>query len=95
MATKISIDKSGRVILPKRIRDRMALSAGDELLVGQQGEQITLRPVRSVATLKKEHGVWVYQDERSEESISELVEKHREDRLRDQGLKAITSGRTR
>jgi len=81
MPKSVPIDKAGRVVLPKSVRDKMRLSAGDELLVEQQGEQLTLRPLRSQATLKKERGVWVYQGERSAISITELIEREREKRL--------------
>jgi AbrB family looped-hinge helix DNA binding protein len=83
MSGSIPIDKAGRIVLPKSVRDKMRLSAGDELLVEHHGEQVTLRPVRSQATLKKERGIWVYQGERSSISISEVIEHEREQRLGD------------
>ena len=83
MAEKIVIDKAGRVVLPKRIRDKMRLSAGDALLLEHQDEQLTLRPARPQAALTKEQGVWVYQGERSEESIPDLIDVAREKRIRE------------
>jgi AbrB family looped-hinge helix DNA binding protein len=83
MASKVSIDKAGRVVLPKTLRDRMQLAPGDDLLVESEGERITLRPVRPQATLRKERGVWVYQGEPSDASIPELVDRQREKRLRE------------
>ena len=83
MASKVSIDKAGRVVLPKALRDRMQLAPGDDLLVESEGERITLRPVRPQATLRKERGVWVYQGEPSDASIPELVDRQREKRLRE------------
>ena len=83
----ISLDKAGRVVLPKDLRDKIRLEAGDELLVEETGEQIILRPVRAQATLKKERGVWVYQGargaERSSESLPDLIDAAREKRLRE------------
>ena len=83
----ISLDKAGRVVLPKDLRDKLRLEAGDELLVEEAGEQIILRPVRAQPTLKKERGVWVYQGEhgvdRSNESLPDLINAAREKRLRD------------
>jgi hypothetical protein len=35
--------------------------------------------------LKKEYGVWVYQGEPSDESISDLIERDREKRARELG----------
>lgn len=83
----ISLDKAGRVVLPKDLRDKLRLEAGDELLVEETGEQIILRPVRTEPTLKKERGVWVYQGqsraERSNESLPNLIDAAREKRLRE------------
>lgn len=83
----ISLDKTGRVVLPKDLRDKLRLEAGDELLVEETDEQIILRPVRAQATLKKERGVWVYQGERgaepSNESLPDLIDAAREKRLRE------------
>jgi hypothetical protein len=44
---------------------------------------ITLRPMRPKALLKKEHGVWVYQGERTSASISGLIDRERKKRLRE------------
>ena len=60
MTAKITLDKAGRVVLPKPLRDELELSAGDTLELETRGEQITLRPVRGTAPLRKERGIWVY-----------------------------------
>jgi hypothetical protein len=39
-----------------------------------------LRPVRPKAMLKKEHGVWVYQGETTNVSITDLIDREREKR---------------
>ena len=83
----ISLDKAGRVVLPKDLRDRLRLEAGDELLVEEADQQIVLRPVRSQATLKKEQGVWVYQGgndtKRLTESLQEQIDAVRDERIRE------------
>lgn len=83
MSTKISIDKAGRVVLPKSLREKMRVGPGDDLLVEAQGDHITLRPVRPEALLKKEYGIWVYQGEPSDTSIPELIDAEREKRIRE------------
>lgn len=60
MTTKLTLDKAGRVVLPKPLRDELELAAGDILELESRGEQITLRPVRGSAPLRKERGIWVY-----------------------------------
>jgi AbrB family looped-hinge helix DNA binding protein len=83
MATRISIDKAGRVVLPKALREKMRVEAGDDLLAEAEGDRITLRPIRQEALLKKELGIWVYQGESSSLSIPELIAAEREKRVRE------------
>lgn len=83
VATKISIDKAGRVVLPKSLREKMRVEAGDDLLVEAEGDRITLRPIRQEALLKKEYGIWVYQGEPSDSSIPDLIDAEREKRIRE------------
>jgi len=83
MATKISIDKAGRVVLPKSLREKMRVEAGDDLLVETEGDRITLRPIRQAAPLVKEFGIWVYQGEPSDSSIPDLIDVEREKRIRE------------
>ena len=83
MANRISIDKAGRVVLPKAVREKMRVEAGDDLLVEAEGDRITLRPVRQEAPLKKELGIWVYKGESSSISIPELIEAEREKRVQE------------
>ena len=60
MNTRLTIDKAGRIVLPKPLRKELHLEPGDALEMDSAGEQITLRPVRGTGPLTKEHGVWVF-----------------------------------
>ena len=60
MQTRLIIDKAGRVVIPKALREELHLEPGDALEMESAGEQITLRPVRGTGPLMKEHGVWVF-----------------------------------
>lgn len=60
MSTRLIIDKAGRVVIPKPVRDELHLEPGDALEMESAGEQITLRLVRGTGPLAKEHGVWVF-----------------------------------
>ncbi len=53
------IDKSGRVLIPKLLRDELHLEPGDTLDLEGAGEEIILRPVRGTGQLSEEHGVWI------------------------------------
>lgn len=60
MNARLVIDKAGRVVIPKPLREELQLQPGDTLEMESTGEQITLRPVRGTGPLTKEHGVWVF-----------------------------------
>ena len=60
MNSKVTIDRAGRVVLPKTLRDEMHLSPGDTLDLTVKGDEVTLRPSRGATPLQKERGVWVF-----------------------------------
>src|SRR5580700_7098357 len=60
MNTTVTLDKAGRVVIPKTLRDELHLEAGDRMTLESAGESVTLRPVRSASPMRKEHGVWVF-----------------------------------
>jgi len=60
MNGKVTLDRAGRVVLPKNLRDELHLSPGDTLDLIVQGEEVTLRPRRSSSPLQKKQGVWVF-----------------------------------
>jgi AbrB family looped-hinge helix DNA binding protein len=58
--THVTLDRNGRITIPRRLRDELRLMPGDELEVETQGGEIVLRPVRGTSALTQEHGVWVF-----------------------------------
>jgi len=80
---KLIIDKAGRVTLPKRLREQLHLAPGATLDLESEGEKITMRPIRAKAILAKEYSVWVYQGGLGDDSIPELIDREREERLRE------------
>jgi AbrB family looped-hinge helix DNA binding protein len=60
MGLTITLDKAGRVVLPKSVRDELHLAAGDQLELTVEGERLTLEPRRAIPPLQKERGVWVF-----------------------------------
>ncbi len=82
MNTRLTIDKAGRVVIPKPLREELHLEAGDALEMETAGEQITLRPVRGTGPLTKEHGVWVFHsgEPLPASATDEMLQKIREER---------------
>ena len=60
MNARLVIDKAGRIVIPKPLREQLHLEAGDALEMDTAGEEIRLRPVRGTGPLTKEQGVWVF-----------------------------------
>jgi AbrB family looped-hinge helix DNA binding protein len=60
MNATITVDKAGRVVLPKPVRDELQLQAGDSLELEVSGQEITLRSVRAKMRLHREDGMWVF-----------------------------------
>jgi len=60
MTAKLTMDKVGRIVLPKPVREKLQLAPGDELELESLDDQITLRPLRGTAQLRKKRGVWVF-----------------------------------
>lgn len=82
MTTRITLDKAGRIVLPKPLRDELHLGPGDTLELENAGERITLRPLRSAVPLTKEKGVWVFRTGRplSAAVTDEMLRRVREER---------------
>jgi len=60
MTSKLSMDRAGRVVLPKAVRDRLHLEPGESLEMESFEDHIVLRPVRGHGAMRKERGVWVF-----------------------------------
>jgi AbrB family looped-hinge helix DNA binding protein len=60
MNTTVTIDKAGRVVLPKPLRDELHLEPGDTLELVSEGEKVTLQPIRSNSSMRNEDGIWVF-----------------------------------
>jgi len=82
MDARLIIDKAGRVVIPKPLREELRLEPGDALEIATAGERITLRPVRGTGPLTKEHGVWVFHTGKPlpASATDELLQRIREER---------------
>jgi AbrB family looped-hinge helix DNA binding protein len=84
MTDRLTLDKAGRVVIPKPLRDQLQLAPGDVLDLDSSGEQIILRLVRGTMPLQKERGIWVYRtgNPLPESIIDSAVRETREERHR-------------
>jgi AbrB family looped-hinge helix DNA binding protein len=84
MVSRLTLDKAGRIVLPKPVRDELQLRAGDTLELESSGEEITLRPARGNAQLHKKRGVWVFRagEPLTTEMVETAVRDTREERHR-------------
>jgi AbrB family looped-hinge helix DNA binding protein len=81
----IQIDKAGRVVLPKPLRDQFNLVAGDKLQLSVDGGGFRLEPTEGGGKLVKKGSVLVFVDSSGEpvtaKMVNEILEKEREGRI--------------
>jgi AbrB family looped-hinge helix DNA binding protein len=82
MTSTLTIDKAGRIVLPKPIRQELRIEPGDTFEVETLGDEIKLRPVRRQATVSKERGVWVFStgERTTAEEVNKLIQETRDER---------------
>jgi AbrB family looped-hinge helix DNA binding protein len=82
MTTTLTLDKAGRVVLPKPVREEMQLRAGDSLELESSEDCIVLRPRRGGTGLHKKQGIWVFStgEPISQEATDETLRQMRRQR---------------
>jgi AbrB family looped-hinge helix DNA binding protein len=100
MNTTLTVDKAGRVVLPKPVRDELQLTAGDSLELESSEDQIVLRPVRVASGVRRKQGVWVLDVDgpisaASVERTMQNIRRERENSWLDPKETARGSGRVR
>jgi AbrB family looped-hinge helix DNA binding protein len=79
----LKIDKAGRVILPKPVRDRLGLRPGSDLELEETAVGIVLKPAERQPSLVKKGSFWVHTGVvPSGYDILKAVDEDREDRMR-------------
>jgi AbrB family looped-hinge helix DNA binding protein len=79
-AMKTTVDRFGRVVVPKDIRDRLGLRPGAEIEIDEKGNEIVLKPVEQESPLMVKEGLLVYSG-RATGDLRGVVRAHREERL--------------
>ncbi|MES2391814.1 MAG: AbrB/MazE/SpoVT family DNA-binding domain-containing protein [Acidobacteriota bacterium] len=84
MNATAEIDKLGRLVVPKKVRDAIGLRAGDNLDIEVRGEEIVLRTHRKAKGLHKVGNRWVYDSgvPIAHEDVNRWMNEDRERRMR-------------
>jgi len=59
MNATVEIDKAGRIVIPKKLREDLHLSPGTRLKVERSGDALVLEPDYPEAKLEMRDGLWV------------------------------------
>ena len=76
-----TLDKFGRIVIPKDIRDDFNLKPGSPIRIEESDQVIILKPLRGESNLHWKDGVLVFTGTPHGDLAKEL-EKHREDRAK-------------
>ncbi|MBE9545977.1 MAG: AbrB/MazE/SpoVT family DNA-binding domain-containing protein [Proteobacteria bacterium] len=79
-----TLDKFGRIVIPKKIRDDLHLEPGDQIRVEENGQAIVLKPVHGEPNLVLKDGILVFSGTPTG-NLDEAITKHREKRIKSVG----------
>jgi len=68
-ARQVKVDRCGRIVIPKPVRDALGLRPGSTLTLSTRGEAVLLQPAQDALSLERDGGVWVAQTE----ALADLV----------------------
>ena len=75
------LDKFGRVIIPKSIRQNLGLRPGEIMQLEEEGEKIILKPNSNEESLKLKDGILVFSG-KIEGDITNIIKDERSKRIR-------------
>jgi AbrB family looped-hinge helix DNA binding protein len=81
---ELSIDKFGRVVIPKKLREHLGVGLSLKVEVSETPDGILLKPVRRQSGLMMKDGILICRGSGRESNINwdTLVEDEREERIR-------------
>lgn len=79
---QVSIDKFGRVLIPKAVRDHLGIKPGSVLQVSERDHEILLKVLTEKTSLQRKSGVLVFTGEATSD-IESAIQKEREERFKD------------
>ncbi len=81
MTTEVHIDRFGRVVIPKPLRDRLGLVPGTTLSIEVSDDHLVLAVLTELPLVERRDGVLVYRGEAAGE-LTDAIDSHRRSRLR-------------
>ena len=77
-----TLDRFGRILIPKPVRDRLGLDPGDSLRIEVKGDEVVLHPVRAPSTWEVRDGfpIWTGPVPAEALDIVAFIRKQREER---------------
>src|SRR5277367_1225858 len=82
--TLVPIDQAGRIVLPKHVRQELAIKPGDTFKVSIQGVAVTLTPNKESTGFVRKGKALVFstagEETLSEEAVNEILESGRAER---------------
>ncbi len=80
---RLRIDKAGRIVLPKTVRERLGIQAGMDLALTEGAEGLMLKPVQQRPSPVNRNGLLVHRGKLPKAfDWSRLVEDDRDERMR-------------
>lgn len=77
---QLIVDKFGRVVLPKALRDEHGLGPGERVDVEERPEGIVLRPARQRNVVTQKDGLLVFSGQ-PEGDLTQALARHRRERI--------------
>jgi AbrB family looped-hinge helix DNA binding protein len=74
------VDKFGRVVIPKALRDGMGIEPGDAFQIEREGERIVLKLLEEEVQIVDKQGVMVFRCTAAGD-LAAVVEEHRRERI--------------
>ena len=76
-----SVDRFGRIVIPKKIRDDFNLKAGTPIRIKESDQAIILTPLHGESNLRVKDGILVFSGKPLED-LGDAVTKHREEHIK-------------
>jgi AbrB family looped-hinge helix DNA binding protein len=96
MKNLVPIDQAGRVVLPKSVREDLAIQPGDVLKIVVQGKSVTLTPEKQCGNFVRKGRAFVFttagDETLSAETVNELLAGEREEQA-NRAARVIKSNR--